>query len=71
MKGGKAMLFLGAIYPMERLRPSRSGPRELKNTLILYVDSSSRFLSTMPSKHTSDDTDLFNRPNIELIQTVR
>jgi hypothetical protein len=46
---------------MERRRPSRSGPcgtNELRNTRILFIDSSNRFSSTMPSKRTSNDIDL-------------
>ena len=46
---------------MERLRPSRKGSvrnTELKNTRILYTDSSNRLLFTGSSKRTSNDTDL-------------
>jgi len=46
---------------MERLRPSRKWSvrnTELKNTRILFTDSSNRLLSTMPSKRTSNDIDL-------------
>ena len=50
------MLFLGVIYPIET-PASRSGPCGTPSSKI-RVDSSSRFLSTMPSKRTSDDTDL-------------
>jgi len=60
---------------MERLRPSRKWSvrnTELKNTRILYIDSSNRLLSTMPSKRTSNDVDLIEptqyRVNLNLKQ---